>query len=743
MSGAVDARIAQAFQRLREGQFDEAERLCRAALAAGGAATARAALARVHLTAGRPDAARAELAVALAADPANRLALLEDSTLARREGDLARAERNLRRLTAQHPADPVLAATFARHLLAGGRHAEAAAEAGRALGLDPQHPEAQMTAADVEYAGGQFEAARRRCAALVSRMPGLPRAWVGLGRAAERLGDQRAAAESFVRALSLDDRDSEALRGLSRIALAQKDLQGLLRASRRLLQLQPQAVDAWYAMAIGHWQDGDVPLARTALREVLSRQPDHAPARWLMACLPDEVVPADAAEAAAYAARLESELAAFEALPDDHPRHRGALKAALTLATCFFVHYVREDALPLQRRIGALLRRHARAIDGDAARAPRPPRERPRVLFVSAFLYEHSVSKLFERVLTGLDRARLDLRYLHADGLRDEVVARIAAAADRFRDGIRQVDALRTAILEEDPDVLVYVDVGMDAPLQWLAAQRLAPVQCALWGHPVTTGLDSIDWFLTADAMEREGGEADYSERVFRLPGLGCRFAPPGSAQPDPAFTPPALPPGAVRLGLLQAAFKVTPAHDPLLARIAAALPDAAVELAPGSRDGPRARLVGRIEGAMRAAGVDPAGRIHAHPGLSRGEWLALAASLDVNLDPIGWSGGVSTLETLWFDVPTVTLPGRPMRSRHTLGMLRLLELEDRLVARDADDYVRIVVELGRSTDLRAELRGLIAERKHRLYDDPGVSRALQGFLLDVAAGREPRPTAT
>jgi protein O-GlcNAc transferase len=339
-------------------------------------------------------------------------------------------------------------------------------------------------------------------------------------------------------------------------------------------------------------------------------------------------------------------------------------------------------------------------------------------------------------VLTGLDRSQLEVHLVHAEDLHDACSARLEAASHGMRSGVRSLEALRAAILDVAPDVLVYLDVGMDAPLQWLAAQRLAPVQAALWGHPITTGLDTMDWFLTADAMERDGGEADYSEQVFRLPGLGCRFAPAGSAAPDPAFVAPALPAGGVRYGLMQTAFKVTPVHDGVLARIAAALPGARFELTPGPGERPRERLVARLRGAFNTA-VEPP--FTAHARLPRAAWLALAAQLDVNLDPLGWSGGVSTLETLWFDVPTVTLPGRSMRSRHTLGMLRLLELDQRLVARDLDDYVRIAVELGRSADLRAELRGLIGERKHRLYDDPAASAALQDFLLAVARGRDPR----
>jgi predicted O-linked N-acetylglucosamine transferase (SPINDLY family) len=106
-----------------------------------------------------------------------------------------------------------------------------------------------------------------------------------------------------------------------------------------------------------------------------------------------------------------------------------------------------------------------------------------------------------------------------------------------------------------------------------------------------------------------------------------------------------------------------------------------------------------------------------------------------VNLDSIGWSGGNTTLEILWFGTPTVTLPGRTMRTRHTAAMLQLLELPQ-LIARDLDHYVDIAVALGRSPDFRAEMRGLIEARKHRLYDDRAVVAALESWCIAAGASQ-------
>lgn len=51
-------------------------------------------------------------------------------------------------------------------------------------------------------------------------------------------------------------------------------------------------------------------------------------------------------------------------------------------------------------------------------------------------------------------------------------------------------------------DVLVFADVGMDALTTSLAYGRLSPVQVAFWGHPGTTGLPAVDYFITSDLFE-------------------------------------------------------------------------------------------------------------------------------------------------------------------------------------------------------------------------------------------------
>jgi CRISPR-associated protein Csy1 len=73
----------------------------------------------------------------------------------------------------------------------------------------------------------------------------------------------------------------------------------------------------------------------------------------------------------------------------------------------------------------------------------------------------------------------------------------------------------------------VYPEVGMDLTVCTLSALRLAPVQCAGWGHPVTTGHQNIDYYLSCASMEPENAREHYTEQLVLLGGIGTHYSKP------------------------------------------------------------------------------------------------------------------------------------------------------------------------------------------------------------------------
>jgi predicted O-linked N-acetylglucosamine transferase (SPINDLY family) len=77
------------------------------------------------------------------------------------------------------------------------------------------------------------------------------------------------------------------------------------------------------------------------------------------------------------------------------------------------------------------------------------------------------------------------------------------------------------------------------------------------------------------------------------------------------------------------------------------------------------------------------------------------------------------------------------MRGRHTVAMLEVLDLPD-LIAQDANDYIAISTRLLADHDFYAEMRRLIAERKHRLFHDRSVATAFKQAVNGMALRLSP-----
>src|SRR6185503_1977489 len=189
-------------------------------------------------------------------------------------------------------------------------------------------------------------------------------------------------------------------------------------------------------------------------------------------------------------------------------------------------------------------------------------------------------------------------------------------------------------------DMLIYTDVGTHPFLYFLSFARLAPVQALLVGHPCTSGVPAIDWFVSNIHQDHEGAQAHYSERLARLPVI-------------PVYVEKnALP--ATRLSREECGWdddrriylcpmmlqKMHPDFDWALAEILRRDPRGEVVLF-GSRERPL--WDGQLERRFEAEMPDIAARIVFRPFARYEEFLNLLTHADCVLDPFHFSGGVTT----------------------------------------------------------------------------------------------------
>jgi len=155
-----------------------------------------------------------------------------------------------------------------------------------------------------------------------------------------------------------------------------------------------------------------------------------------------------------------------------------------------------------------------------------PEERKIRVGFVSSYFRRHSVCKLLCGIITNLDKTKFDVVVFSSTSDPDEYTEEIMEDPDITFINVQEGFLLknRDLVTEQNLDVLIYPDIGMDTKTTMWAHGRLAKVQMVFWGHPATTGLETMDYFISSDAYEYSDGGNRFSEQLIRMDGLGFFF---------------------------------------------------------------------------------------------------------------------------------------------------------------------------------------------------------------------------
>jgi len=353
----------------------------------------------------------------------------------------------------------------------------------------------------------------------------------------------------------------------------------------------------------------------------------------------------------------------------------------------------------------------------------RAPGRRLRVGYVSPDLRRHPVGTMFAPVLERHDPRRVEAFCYYNSPRGDAMTERMRRAAHHWRDVAALDDAaLDAAIRADGIDILVDL-AGHTRHTRVLAfARRPAPVQASWLGYFNTTGLATMDWFVTDPVSSPPGQERYFAERLVRLPHTRFCYEPPEFLPAVNAL--PARARGHVTFGCLNSLAKLNDRVLVLWARVLAAVPGARLVLQAAALNDP---LVQRDFRARAAAHGIAAGRLELRRFVPVAEAVASYHDIDVALDPFPFCGGMTSLDALWMGVPVVTLPQVMIAGRQSASMLANLGLPE-LIAADEAAYVAAAAGLARDLDRLAALRAGLRERFRRspLADCAGFARALE-----------------
>jgi predicted O-linked N-acetylglucosamine transferase (SPINDLY family) len=355
--------------------------------------------------------------------------------------------------------------------------------------------------------------------------------------------------------------------------------------------------------------------------------------------------------------------------------------------------------------------------------------ERPlRIGYVSADFYRHPVGFFMNGPLAHHDRAKFNI-HCYSSGRPDAYTEQLRHKGDIWRDVRRASDDdLARAIRQDGIDILVDLAGHTAANRLTVFAMRAAPVQIVGGGHTGTTGLGAIDYLISDSFETPEGYERFYSETLLRMPHDYVCYTPPAYA---PAINNlPAMADGTVTFCCYNNIAKLNEEVADVWVEILNQVPGSRLKIE--ARPLRQAAIADRLRALFTARGID-GNRILLGGGAPHEAFLDFYLQADIALDPLPYSGGLTTLESLWMGVPVVTLPGEGFAARHSLSHLSNLGHPE-LAAKDRTDYIRIAVGLAQDRTRLAELRRSLRPRMAAspLTDTIGYTRALERTYRDV-----------
>jgi protein O-GlcNAc transferase len=377
----------------------------------------------------------------------------------------------------------------------------------------------------------------------------------------------------------------------------------------------------------------------------------------------------------------------------------------------------------------------------NAASMPsmRPHREKFRVGIISAHVRDQSVwNAIIKGWVYHLDKSKFDVYLFKLESPGDEETQAAKKQVTHFDDQPKALSEWVEAIRKAELDALIYDEIGMHARTLQLAAIRLAPLQTVTWGHPETTGLPTIDFYLSGAGFEPPNAQDHYSERLIQLPNMGVYVEPLKPKSQDPVLRALGLPRNEPLLLCPGSLFKYSPLNDWVW-----------IEIAKGLRANGSGRLVffintsgsmhllltERLRVSFARESVDFDSHVCLIPFLDRPRYFGLMERSTLMLDTLGFSGFNTALQAIECNLPYLAFEGDFMRGRLASCIMRRMDLPE-LVATTFEDFVHLAVTLAADKRRLKQLRSQIVKRRHKLFSDTAPIRALEEFLVDEIVKR-------
>jgi len=382
-----------------------------------------------------------------------------------------------------------------------------------------------------------------------------------------------------------------------------------------------------------------------------------------------------------------------------------------------------------------------KATSRPASAASRRDPHRLRIGYVSSDLRGHAVGYAMTDVIEQHNREDFEI-FAYYCGIKhtDPTQQRIMKSIDHWVD-INDLndDAAAAKIAADGIDILVDLNGYTKDARTKVFARRPAPIAVNWFGFPGTMGTPYHHYIVADSNTIPVENEIYYSEKVVRLPCYQANDRKRVIAPRQPTRAEVGLPENSVVYcsfnGMQKITSRVFQRWMPILRQV----PKSVLWLLEGTDD-----TNARLQKAAGEYGVSPE-RIVIAKRLPNAEHLARYPLADLFLDSTPYGAHTTAADSLWMNVPVLTLPGRSFASRVCTSVVRSAGLPE-LECQTAEGYVARAIELGLDREKLAAIKAKLAAGRDSclLFDTPRLVSHLEDLYRqmwsDLKRGELPVP---
>lgn len=616
----------------------------------------------------------------------------------RRNDGLELARLSYQRALVLKPDYPQVLSNLGEWCIIKGQPREALAWFARALACAPDFFEARLNNVAALFELARYEDARTAAEQLLVIEPQRPEPYLNLGNVLVHSGKAKQGIRLYKRALELRPGFPEAHFNLATLLGSRDDLVDAIIYLERQIKERGETVHYLGLLAAAHQAAGHLTQAEDLCRRIFERQPDNITALvTLGSCLSSG---GDSAAA----------LPLYERVVELDP-NQAAMGSNILFESNYLSQLARDEVYRRHCNWAAQFEAPMLA-PADFPIHDRDKKRKLRIGYISGDFIRHPVGFLLRDILRHHDKNRFEVHCFSMVIRTNEVLKELREAADKWDDIFFLRDSeVFDIVRKADIDILVDLSGHTAYHRLLVFARQPAPVQVEWIGYFHSTGMKSIDYFITdPHTTPPEGGQL-FSETPVFLPHTRFCYSPP-------EYSPGVLPPpvekaGFITFGSFNRLPKMTDEVVSAWAHILHAVPKSRLMVKAGALADATARE--RLTARFEKLDIPP-DRLELRENSAHGEMLGQYGEIDIALDTFPFNGGMTTLEALWMGVPVVTIVGNSVVSRQTFSAQANIGLSDELAFPDIDAYVRGAVDLANNPE---RLRNLRLEMRPRMAASP------------------------